>query len=84
ALPWTMAEIQEAIESLPEGYQQVFCLYLLEGYDHKEIGHILNISEATSKSQYSRARRKLRELLCDQLPAQYEMPFAFEGLRVAS
>lgn len=83
ALPWTMEQIQEAIRELPEGYQQVFCLYLLEGYDHKEIGDILNISEATSKSQYSRARRKLRELLCDQLDPRYETLFPFASLRAA-
>ncbi len=64
-LPWNMQQIQQAIDCLPEGYRQVFELYLLEGYDHKEIGDILHISEATSKSQYSRARKRLRELLQD-------------------
>lgn len=60
---WDMGQIQEAISYLPDGYRKVFKLYLLEGYDHKEIGIILNISEATSKSQFSRAKRKMRELL---------------------
>jgi len=55
--------IREALYELPEGYRVVFSLYLMEGYDHKEIGQILNISEATSKSQYSRAKRKMRELI---------------------
>ncbi|GAB4415001.1 MAG: RNA polymerase sigma factor [Bacteroidia bacterium] len=68
ASPLSMAQISEAIDQLPEGYRNVFSLYLLEGYDHKEIGSILNISEATSKSQYSRARRKLREILAVQWP----------------
>jgi len=61
--PWNMDQIEGAINRLPEGYQQVFRLYQMEGYDHKEIGRILNISEATSKSQFSRAKRKLREML---------------------
>ena len=60
---YKVAEIQEALLQLPDGYRTVFTLYLLEGYDHQEIGEILGISEATSKSQYSRAKRKLRELL---------------------
>lgn len=62
-----MDQIRRAIESLPEGYRMVFSLYLLEGYDHQEIGTILGISEATSKSQYSRAKKKLRQLLSQQL-----------------
>jgi len=63
----SMEQIRKAIDLLPEGYRMVFCLYLLEGYDHQEIGHILGISEATSKSQYSRAKKKLRQLLSQQL-----------------
>ena len=63
ASKWSMDEIRQAIGELPEGYRLVFTLYLIEGYDHKEIGIILNISEATSKSQFSRAKRKVRELL---------------------
>ncbi|MEO0582105.1 MAG: RNA polymerase sigma factor [Bacteroidota bacterium] len=55
--------IQDAISQLPEGYKTVFKLYHFEGYDHQEIGSILNISEATSKSQFSRAKKKLREIL---------------------
>ncbi|MEM9886710.1 MAG: RNA polymerase sigma factor [Bacteroidota bacterium] len=55
--------IDLAIKSLSNGYRIVFSLYALEGYDHKEIAQILNISEATSKSQYSRAKQKLRQIL---------------------
>jgi RNA polymerase sigma-70 factor (ECF subfamily) len=58
--------IKSAIELLPDGYRVVFSLYLLEGYDHKEIGQILGITESTSKSQYNRAKAKLRELLLKQ------------------
>jgi len=55
--------MNRALMQLPNGYRVVFSLYLMEGYDHKEIAGILNITEATSKSQYSRAKKKLRELL---------------------
>ena len=55
--------IKKAIEVLPGGYKMVFTLYALEGYDHEEIAQILNISEQTSKSQYHRAKLKLKEEL---------------------
>ena len=55
--------INRALGELPDGYRVVFSLYMMEGYDHKEIGEILNITEATSKSQFSRAKKKLKELL---------------------
>ncbi len=58
-----VSAIQNAIQQLSDGYRTVFNLYALEGYDHEEIGEILGISEATSKSQYSRAKAKLREVL---------------------
>lgn len=61
--PLSVDTVHQAINQLPDGYRVVFSLYLLEGYDHQEIGEILGISEATSKSQYSRARKKLKELL---------------------
>jgi RNA polymerase sigma-70 factor (ECF subfamily) len=53
----------KGIELLPDGYRIVLTLYLLEGYDHTEIAQILGISESTSKSQYSRAKDKLRSIL---------------------
>ena len=59
----TVAQVREAMESLPEGYRVIFSLYLLEGYDHAEISQIMDISESTSKSQYLRARQKLKEIL---------------------
>jgi RNA polymerase sigma-70 factor (ECF subfamily) len=58
--------IKEAIKKLPDGYRIVFSLYLLEGYDHREIGEILGITESTSKSQYNRAKNKLQQLLNEQ------------------
>lgn len=62
-MPFTVEKINKAIENLPDGYRVVFSLYAIEGYDHEEIGQILGVTEATSKSQYSRAKAKLREML---------------------
>ncbi len=59
----SISRVKRAIDNLPEGYRLVLTLYLLEGYDHKEIAGILKISESTSKSQFNRAKKKLRELL---------------------
>ena len=59
-------EIRDAILSLSDGYRLVLTLYLLEGYDHEEIGNILNISSSTSRSQYIRAKKKLVELIKDK------------------
>ncbi|TAL80435.1 MAG: RNA polymerase sigma factor [Bacteroidetes bacterium] len=56
-------KIFKGIEMLPNGYRIILTLYLLEGYDHSEISEILDISESTSKSQYSRAKEKLRNIL---------------------
>jgi len=54
-----MKEVKSAINKLPDGYRIILSLYLLEGYDHDEIGEILNISSSTSRSQLSRAKQKL-------------------------
>jgi RNA polymerase sigma-70 factor (ECF subfamily) len=56
-------KIFRGIEQLPDGYRIILTLYLLEGYDHAEISQILGITESTSKSQYSRAKEKLRNIL---------------------
>jgi len=56
-------KIKQAMTQLPAGGRLVFSLYLLEGYDHVEISQILDISESTSKSQYMRAKNRVRELL---------------------
>lgn len=53
-------ELLDYIQELPDGYRMVFNLNVIEGYTHKEIGEMLNISENTSKSQLSRARHVLQ------------------------
>jgi len=60
---YSAAEIKEAVFALPEGYRIVLSLILLEGYDHEEVSEILGISNATSRTQYHRAKKKLVELL---------------------
>ncbi|MFQ5823462.1 MAG: RNA polymerase sigma factor [bacterium] len=55
--------LEKAISTLPEGYRMVFILHDVEGYLHKEIGKMLNISEGTSKSQLHKARKELRQIL---------------------
>jgi len=57
--------IKDAIQKLPDGYRVVLSLYLIEGYDHEEISEILEISNSNSRTQYLRAKNKLRELLKD-------------------
>ncbi len=53
------SDIMRVIEQLPTGYRTVFNLYIVEGYAHKEIAKMLNISENTSKSQLMKARNQL-------------------------
>ena len=60
---YDMEMVRKAIAALPDGYRVVFSLYAVEGYDHEEISQIMNISESTSKSQYHRAKAKVRALL---------------------
>ena len=56
-------DIQNLIDNLPDGYRIVFNLYAVEGYKHQEIAQMLNISEGTSKSQLSHARKVLQQQL---------------------
>jgi RNA polymerase sigma-70 factor (ECF subfamily) len=56
-------DLLTVIKSIPAGYQMVFNLFAIEGYSHREIAEKMNITESTSKSQYSRARKLLRDLL---------------------
>ena len=63
SFPFSVEKVKSAIESLPDGYRTVLSLYLLEGYDHGEIAGIMGITESTSKSQFNRSKKKLKELL---------------------
>ena len=59
----SLKEIFSLIKKMPEGYQLVFNLYLIEGYSHKEIARHLEISTNTSKSQLFKAKNWLRQQL---------------------
>lgn len=63
ANPLDYKDLMTLIMALPIGYRTVFNLYAIEGYSHKEIAGMLNISEGNSKSQLSRARQWLKERL---------------------
>jgi len=56
-------QIVECIRMLPIGYRTVLNLYAIEGYSHREIGIMLDIEESTSRSQYTRAKAMLEEIL---------------------
>ncbi len=60
-----MEDIVNQLNRLPEGARIIFNLFALEGYSHKEIAARLNITEGTSKSQFSRARELLKKMLYD-------------------
>ena len=60
---FTAIQLDEAIRSLPKGNRLVFMLIEIEGYRHKEVAEILNISEGTSKSQLNYAKKLLRKSL---------------------
>ena len=61
----TVEEIKSAINLLSDGYRTILSLILLEGYDHEEVSEILGIKNVTSRTQFSRARQRLREILTD-------------------
>jgi RNA polymerase sigma factor (sigma-70 family) len=61
-----LEDLLAKIQQLPVGYRTVFNLYAIEGYTHKEIGELLHISAGTSKSQYSRARNLLADILNEE------------------
>ncbi len=56
-------QVVECIRLLPLGYRTVLNLYAIEGYSHKEIAQMLEIEESTSRSQYTRAKQMLEDIL---------------------
>jgi RNA polymerase sigma-70 factor (ECF subfamily) len=57
---FSVDDIQFLIDNLPDGYKMVFNLFVIEGYKHNEIAKLLHISEGTSKSQLSHAKKMLQ------------------------
>jgi RNA polymerase sigma factor (sigma-70 family) len=72
-------DLLKLIRALPPAYQAVFNLYVLEGYNHKEIGELLNINEGTSKSNLAKARMKLQKQLNQWLDNKSYSPYVEEG-----
>lgn len=60
---FNMRSIHEAIKQLPDGCRMVFNLYMMEGYKHAEVANMLGITESTSKTQFRRAKRLVREIV---------------------
>lgn len=58
--PFSAEQVMKHIDELPDGFRLVIQLYLIEGLTHEEVGHALNITASTSRSQYTRALAKLR------------------------
>jgi RNA polymerase sigma factor (sigma-70 family) len=56
-------QVTECIRVLPVGYRTVLNLYAIEGYSHREIAEMLDIEESTSRSQYTRAKAMLEDVL---------------------
>jgi RNA polymerase sigma-70 factor (ECF subfamily) len=63
----TVNAVKEAIAALPVGYKTVLNLYLFEEYSHREIAGMLDISESTVKTQYMRAKEKVRQLVSQKI-----------------
>ncbi len=66
-----MEQLKKAIQQLPDGYRVVLSLYLIEGYDHEEISQILGITNVSSRSQYLRAKLKLRQMIQKEKMFEY-------------
>lgn len=68
-------ELINLIQELPNGYRTVFNLNVVEGYTHKEIGEMLNISDNTSKSQLTRARSILQKKVLTLMKKKIKAPY---------
>lgn len=66
-------ELNQLILSLPQGYRTVFCLYVVDGFDHAEIAQQLGISESTSRTQLAKARYRLKLLIEKQENEQAQL-----------
>ena len=64
---YTVDQVKKAMNELPSGFRTILSLYLFEGYDHKEISEILGITESTSRSQYKRAKDKLKMIVTQEV-----------------
>lgn len=63
-------EILKVVQKLSPAYRNVFMMFVMDGYSHKEIGTMLNITEGTSKSNLAKARMKLQDMLLKEYPGE--------------
>ena len=70
----TTEQLIEAIQQLPDGYRQVINLHVLEGWKHSEIAAHLGIAPVSSRSQFSRAKKLLYQLLQKKMPRHETRP----------
>ena len=66
ASPAVALDLERALAQLPGGFREVLVLHDVEGFTHEEIGELLEIVPGASKSQLSRARKKVRTLLAEK------------------
>jgi RNA polymerase sigma factor (sigma-70 family) len=67
-------DIINLVQQLSPGYRTVFNMYVVEGYTHKQIAELLGISEGTSKSQLSRAKLILQDMVKTYIEKRKQMP----------
>jgi RNA polymerase sigma-70 factor (ECF subfamily) len=78
----TAEEILQIIQQIKPVYKNVFLLYVVEGYNHREIADLLQINEATVRSHYVRARARLQHLIKQNYPHLFPSDWgvkAFKG-----
>ena len=66
-LELSQQEAVDIIQTLPDGFRKVLNLYVIDGYKHREIAEMLNISVGTSKSQLNRARKLMKQKLIEHI-----------------
>lgn len=71
-----ITELIELMDFLPEGYKTILNLYAIEGFSHKEIAETLDIQEASSRSQYFKAKKAFQKILLDKETEQNYERFA--------
>lgn len=63
AFEYKVESVRKAMRQLPDGYRTVLSLYLVEDYKHEEIAEMLGIAHATVRTQYTRAKKKLLQII---------------------
>ncbi|MFT7589069.1 MAG: RNA polymerase sigma factor (sigma-70 family) [Limisphaerales bacterium] len=76
-------EILALVHQLSPAYRTVFNMYVLDGFNHREIGEQLGISEGTSKSNLSKARKNLQKMLAKREEAENRIDQSLHGTRLA-